>query len=75
MPCVDTSDDGPHRRRIAPPAMPFVACAARPVGKAELEREEKARAARDHEWARFRSKHAWDEEHPREWDEVRAEAQ
>eukprot|EP00974_Lingulodinium_polyedra_P115009 11138711-Lingulodinium_polyedra.AAC.1 len=26
--------------------MPFVACVARPVGKAELEREEEARAAR-----------------------------
>eukprot|EP00974_Lingulodinium_polyedra_P028532 2749733-Lingulodinium_polyedra.AAC.1 len=68
MPCTEAPDDGPRRRRIAPPAMLSVACVARPVGKAELEREEKARAARGHEWARFRSKHVWDAENPREWD-------
>eukprot|EP00974_Lingulodinium_polyedra_P064652 6245330-Lingulodinium_polyedra.AAC.1 len=55
--------------------MPFMACVARPVGKAELAREEKAQAARDHEWERLRSKHVWDEEDPREWDDIRAEAQ
>eukprot|EP00974_Lingulodinium_polyedra_P068235 6606624-Lingulodinium_polyedra.AAC.1 len=55
--------------------MPFVACAARPVGKAELEWEEKARAARDHEWARFRSKRVRDDNNPCDWGEVRAEAQ
>eukprot|EP00974_Lingulodinium_polyedra_P072202 6988575-Lingulodinium_polyedra.AAC.1 len=64
MPCVEDADDGPHRRRIAPHLMPFMACVARPAGKAELEREEKARAARDHEWERLLSKHVWDEEDP-----------
>eukprot|EP00974_Lingulodinium_polyedra_P046342 4440107-Lingulodinium_polyedra.AAC.1 len=59
----------PHRRNIAPPVRIFIACVARPVGKAELEREEKARAARDQEWERLRAKHVWDEAHPREWED------
>eukprot|EP00974_Lingulodinium_polyedra_P113031 10941312-Lingulodinium_polyedra.AAC.1 len=64
MPCIEAAEDGPRRRRIAPHLMPFVACVARPVGKAELEREEKARAALDHEWERLRSKRVWGEEDP-----------
>ena len=26
------------------------------------------------EWDRLRSKYVWDEDHPREWDDVRSEA-
>eukprot|EP00974_Lingulodinium_polyedra_P069742 6750335-Lingulodinium_polyedra.AAC.1 len=77
MPCVPSptrQSPDPHRRKIAPPVLPYVACVARPVGKAELEREEKAREARDKEWARLREKYVWDEENPREWEDVRAEA-
>eukprot|EP00974_Lingulodinium_polyedra_P011819 1140798-Lingulodinium_polyedra.AAC.1 len=77
MPCIPSPtkrSPDPHRRKIAPPVLPYVACVARPVGKAELEREEKAREARDKEWARLREKYVWDEEHPREWEDVRAKA-
>eukprot|EP00974_Lingulodinium_polyedra_P081001 7847414-Lingulodinium_polyedra.AAC.1 len=52
----------------------FIVCVARPVGKVELEREEKARAARGQERGRLRAKRVSGEDHPREWDEVRAEA-
>eukprot|EP00974_Lingulodinium_polyedra_P074601 7229597-Lingulodinium_polyedra.AAC.1 len=59
MPCIPSPEDGePRRRRIAPPVMPFIVCVARPVGKAELEREEKARAARGQERDRLRVKRA-----------------
>eukprot|EP00974_Lingulodinium_polyedra_P039630 3802142-Lingulodinium_polyedra.AAC.1 len=76
MPCIPGSpgDGDPHRDRIAPPTSPFSACVARPVGKAELEREPEAQKARDKEWQRLRDKDVWDEDHPREWDDIRAEA-
>eukprot|EP00974_Lingulodinium_polyedra_P126282 11197706-Lingulodinium_polyedra.AAC.1 len=69
MPCGEPVDDGPHRQKIAPHVMLSMACVARPVGKAELEREEQARAARDHAWERLRSKRVWDEAKQREWDD------
>ncbi|MFM7987728.1 MAG: hypothetical protein ACKPKO_51295, partial [Candidatus Fonsibacter sp.] len=40
-------------------------CVARPVGRAEIEKTPAAKAAMQKEW---------DESHPRDWDEVRAEA-
>ena len=47
---------------------------ARPVGKAEIERTLAAKEAVRKAWIRLRSKYVWDEDNPREWDEVRAEA-
>eukprot|EP00974_Lingulodinium_polyedra_P128651 11206983-Lingulodinium_polyedra.AAC.1 len=68
MPCVPapSADDGhPHRRKVCNPWFIGLACVARPVGKAELEREPAARAARDKEWDRLRDKCVWDEANPR----------
>ncbi|MFM7978150.1 MAG: reverse transcriptase domain-containing protein, partial [Candidatus Fonsibacter sp.] len=49
-------------------------CVARPVGKHEIERTPVAKLAMKKEWDRLRSKHVWDEDHPRDWDEVRSDA-
>eukprot|EP00974_Lingulodinium_polyedra_P131193 11216775-Lingulodinium_polyedra.AAC.1 len=67
MPCLPDSpgDADPHRDHIAPPLFPFNACVARPVGKAELEREPEAQKARDKEWQRLRDTDVWDEDNPR----------
>ena len=49
-------------------------CVARPVGKHEIERTPAAKLAMKKEWDRLRSKNVWDEDHPRDWDEVRSDA-
>ena len=75
MPC-NTRPHLRHREKNTrvPHALPCSALVARPVGKHELNREPLARASVDKEWKRLRDKHVWDEDHPREWDDVRAEA-
>ena len=50
-------------------------CVARPVGKVEVDRAPAAKASMQKEWDRLRSKFVWDKHHPREWDEVRSEAE
>ena len=47
---------------------------ARLVGKAEIKNTPAAKEATKKEWDRLRSKYVWDEDHPREWDDVRVEA-
>ncbi len=51
-----------------------IVCVVCLVGQAEIERTPVAKAAMHKEWDRLRSKSVWDEDSPREWDEVRAEA-
>ena len=63
-----------HREKIGLPPYPDNLCVARPVGKAEIDRTPAAKASMKKEWDRLRSKMVWDEQHPREWDEVRSEA-
>ncbi|MFM7988849.1 MAG: hypothetical protein ACKPKO_57000, partial [Candidatus Fonsibacter sp.] len=46
----------------------------RPVGEYEIERTPAAKLAMQKEWDCLRSKQVWDEDHPREWDEVRSDA-
>ena len=73
MPCA--SSPGPsHRVKVGNRWFPFNACVARPVGKAELAKAPAAQKAMDAEWQRLRDKDVWDEDHPREWAEVRREA-
>ena len=70
-----TSDDAyGHRDKLGTSLYPDNLCVARPVGKAEIEKTPAAKAATKKEWDRLRSKYVWDEDHPREWDDVRAEA-
>ena len=47
---------------------------ARPVGKAEIQRAPAAKEAVQKEWGQLRSTCVCDEEHPREWDDVRVAA-
>jgi hypothetical protein len=63
-----------HRDKLGLPPCPDNLCVARPVGKAEIDRTPAAKASMKKEWDRLRSKMVWDEQHPREWDEVRSEA-
>ncbi|MFM7984554.1 MAG: hypothetical protein ACKPKO_35030, partial [Candidatus Fonsibacter sp.] len=49
-------------------------CVARPVGNNEIERTLAAKLAMQKEWGRLRCKNIWDENHPRDWDEVRSDA-
>ena len=58
----------------APRRLPLIACVARPVGKKEMINQPEARAAMDKEWNRLRDKQVWDEDHPREWEDVRRQA-
>ena len=55
---------------------PFPACVARPVGKAEINREPLARAALQKEWDRLKERKVWDVDPKavREWRDVAAEA-
>ena len=71
MPCVRRRD--PHRVKNSVPPL-FNACVARPVGKAELAKNPKAREAMEAEWTRLREKGVWEEIDCREWDDVRTEA-
>jgi hypothetical protein len=44
------------------------------VGQAEIVANPAASQAIDHEWARLRDAHVWDEDNPRDWVDVRQEA-
>ena len=63
-----------HRAKIGFSACPDNLCVARPVGKAKIDRTPAAKASMQKEWDRLRSKLVWDEQNPREWDDVRSEA-
>ena len=72
---LDSSDDPiAHREKIGQNVFPDNLCVARPVGRAEIEKTPAAKAAMQKEWDRLRSKYVWDEDHPRDWDDVKAEA-
>ena len=65
-----------HRHKLTRNRLfPFNAAVARPVGKAEIAKNPKAKESMDKEWRRLRENHVWDEDHPREWDDVRREAE
>ena len=49
-------------------------CTARPVDRKEISENPKAREAIQQEGDRFRSRKAWGESNPREWDSVAREA-
>ena len=70
-------------RRSRPPHRPHIrlhvhivqdACVARPVGKREVQANQKAQESLDVERCRLSEKGVWDEAHPREWNDVRREA-
>ena len=63
-----------HREKLGFPTSLDNRCVARPVGKAEIDRIPAAKASMQKEWDRLRSKFVWDEQNPREWDDVRSEA-
>ena len=70
-----TSDDAHgHRDKLGISPYPDNLCVGRLVGKAEIEKTPAAKEAVKKEWDRLRSKYVWDEEHPREWDDVPSEA-
>ena len=70
------ADDGLHRDKYVRPLFPFPACVARPVGKAEISREPKAKEALQKEWGRLIARCVWDTrpEAVREWRDVAADA-
>ena len=72
---IDTADDPvAHREKIGQSLYLDNLCVARLVGETEIEQTPAAKEAMRKEWNRLRSKYVWDEAHPREWDDVRAEA-
>ena len=50
------------------------AAVARPVGKKDIASSPKAQESFRVEWTRLEDKGVWDQANPREWDDVRAEA-
>jgi hypothetical protein len=54
------ADNGSHRSKYVRPLFPFPACVARPVGKAEISREPKAKEALQKEWDRLIARGVWD---------------
>ena len=73
MPCFPEATFT-HRPKIGIRWYPFIACVARNVSKSEMERMPKALKAKDAEWDRLRVKIVWGEDNPREWADVRREA-
>ena len=72
---IDTADDPvAHREKIGQSLYLDNLCVARLVGETEIEKTPAAKEAMRKAWNRLRSKYVWDEAHPREWDDVRAEA-
>ncbi|MFM7981987.1 MAG: hypothetical protein ACKPKO_21980, partial [Candidatus Fonsibacter sp.] len=63
-----------HRDFLGFRLCPENLCVARLVGKNEIERSPAAKLAMQKEWDCLRSKNVWDENHPRDWDEVRSDA-
>ena len=74
LPRQPSGDPRGHRDKLGTPPYPDNLCVARPVGNAEIERTPAAKEAMKKEWDRLRSKYVWDEDLPREWDDVRSEA-
>ncbi|MFM7979370.1 MAG: hypothetical protein ACKPKO_08655, partial [Candidatus Fonsibacter sp.] len=75
MPLMSSSEfSQQHRDILGFRLCPDNLCVARPVGKHEIERTPAAKLAMKKELDRLRSKHVWDEDHPRDWDEVRFDA-
>ena len=72
MPCKFGESE--HRPKIYHKDIPFNACVARPVNKAEIASVPSTQAAMKVDWGRLRTKHVWDESVVREWDDVAAEA-
>jgi hypothetical protein len=62
-----------HREKLEPPIFPG-ACVCRPVDRKEVKANPAAEKAIQQEWDRLRARKAWDEENPREWDDVAKEA-
>ena len=62
-----------HRTKHPQGELPFSACVARPVGKAEWQAAEKGRAAHDEEWMNFRGRNVWNDKTVREWSDVARE--
>ena len=63
-----------YRETLGFSCCPDNLCVAHTVGKADIDRTPVAKASMQKEWDRLRSKSVWDEEHPREFDDVRADA-
>ena len=63
-----------HRPKIPNHDFPFSALVARPVGKKEIAITPAAQKALDVEWDKLVKAGVWDEQHPREWSELSAEA-
>eukprot|EP00969_Alexandrium_andersonii_P313967 13870423-Alexandrium_andersonii.AAC.1 len=63
-----------RRQKLAPRSFPHNACAARPVGKAEIARTPAAQEAARKEWGRLRGKYVWGEANPHERGDVVADA-
>ena len=74
FPCEPFDGPSGHRDKLGTSLYPDYLCVARSVGKAEIEITIAAKEAMQKEWDRLRSKYVWDEENPREWGDVRAEA-
>ena len=72
MPC--SAGEVEHRPKLEPRSLPYNACVARTVNKAEIAAVPKAKAAMKVEWDRLRKKHVWNESVVREWDDVADEA-
>ena len=70
LPCEPLDGRLGHRDKIGTPLYPDNLCVARLAGKAEIERTPAAKEAMNKEWDRLRSKYVWDDDNPREWDDV-----
>ncbi len=76
MPVTSVTRPPPHRQKIGPHQWLVNACVARPVGKAEIALEPKAREALDKEWDLLKGKTVWDLDPDGvfEWRDVAAKA-
>ena len=63
-----------HRPKVPDHHFPFNALVARPVGKKEIQTTPAAQKALDTEWEKLVKAGVWDEQHPREWSDLSAEA-
>ena len=66
--------DETHREKNELFAFPVDVCVARPVGKAEIQKEPAALESLLKEWSKLRTAKVWDESKVREWADVAAEA-
>jgi hypothetical protein len=66
-------DPTEHRPKLDIPMIPG-ACACRLVDRKEVKANQAAERAIQQEWDRLRSRKAWGEQHPMEWEDVAREA-